>query len=186
MIKAVKFRLLNALFYFCRPLRANPLNVKFLTWQLRDLGFCRWNWNRVFPIIHPPIPLSAAGSAGPPCRGAGCTRSAGSTRGKGPTRTTRGKGPTIRPNCHQHYQPTGSTGMAWCTQSWRGTWSNRLPRNSRSNWTHWNSWTDRFIWSAGGEGRTGTCGGSGLPGRTWGERRQRGERETRGTLRDKL
>ena len=48
-------------------LRANPYNVKFLAWQLRDMGFCRWNRNRVFPII-PPIPPAAGaiGPAGPP------------------------------------------------------------------------------------------------------------------------
>ncbi len=47
-------------------LRPNPLNVKFLAWQLRDLSFCRWNRNRVFLRIIPPIGPIPLGAIGPP------------------------------------------------------------------------------------------------------------------------
>ncbi len=163
MIKAVKFRLLNALFYFCRPLCANPLNVKFLTWQLRDLGFCRWNRNRVFPIIHPPIPLSAAGSAGPPCRGAGCTRSAGAYKDH------QGQGAHHQAQLSPALPAHGEHGDGLVHPELEG---HVEQRNSRSNWTHWNSWTDRLIWSAGGEGQ-GRVGDQGYQG-------ERGEKGRRG------
>ncbi len=86
-------RLLMPLFISAGSHRPNPLNVKFLAWQLRDLAFCWWN--------------SSVGGIGRTNRFTGPTRRTWSNRSTGPTRRTRYNRSTGPTRCTRSNRYTG-------------------------------------------------------------------------------